>query len=46
MSILTRILIILVVVVGLGGLIALAISGYSPTISRVETVIPNDRFAR
>ncbi len=41
-----RILIILLVLVGLGGLITLATSGMSPTVKRVEIVIPDDRFPR
>ncbi len=46
MSTMVRILIVLLVLVGLGGLITLAMSSVSPTIKRVEMVIPDDRFPR
>lgn len=46
MNVLVRIIVAVAIVVVLGGAIALAISGLTPTIKRVEIVIPDDRFPR
>jgi hypothetical protein len=43
---LSRILIVVLILLGLGGLITLAVSGLSPTVKRTEIVIPDHRFPR
>lgn len=46
MSIITRILIILILFIIIGGLATFAVSDFSPPTKHFEIVIPNDRFSR